>query len=184
MNGERIYRMLLRAYPPEFRARYGKEMVLVFRDQCRDGDARSLGFWARVLWDVVRSAPALRAEATYNVEVTMKTTAMLALVLAAYTIFGAITEWMAASQHTGVYVLSVLLVVVGDFLLLGAAIAMLRGMRQAARPVVIASLVCFTIARVLFPWMGVFLQLVGFGLPVALLITLYWPRKSSTLGTA
>ena len=61
MSAERIYRLLLRAYPPAFRAEYGREMVLVFRDQCRDGDVRTLGFWVRVLWDVVRSAPALRA---------------------------------------------------------------------------------------------------------------------------
>ncbi len=32
---ERIYRLLLRAYPPDFRAEYGREMVLLFRDQCR-----------------------------------------------------------------------------------------------------------------------------------------------------
>jgi hypothetical protein len=35
-------------------------------------------------------------------------------------------------------------------------------------------------ARLLFPWMGIFNQLVGFGVPVALLIALYWPRKPST----
>jgi len=184
MSAERLYRLLLRAYPTEFRAKFGKEMVLVFRDQCRDGDVRSPGFWARVVWDVLRSAPALRAEATSMLEVIMKIAAVLALVLGAFTIFGAITEWMAASQHAGVYATSVVLVVVGNFLLLGAGIAMLRGVRQRVRPVVIASLVCFAAARLLFPWMGIFLQLVGFGLPVALLITLYWPRKSSTLGTA
>ena len=184
MNAERIYGMLLHAYPAEFRAKYGQEMVLVFRDQCRDGDVRSLGFWARVLWDVLRSAPALRAGATSMVEVLMKIAAVLALVLAAFTIFGAITEWMAASDHAGAYAVSVVLVVVANVLLLGAGIAMLRGMRRAARPVVIATFVCFAAARLLFPWMGIFLQLVGFGLPIALLIALYWPRKSSTLGTA
>ena len=60
MSAERVFRLLLRAYPREFRAKYGQEMVLVFRDQCREGDVRSLGFWGRVLWDVLRSAPALR----------------------------------------------------------------------------------------------------------------------------
>ena len=182
MSAERIYRLLLRAYPAEFRAEYGREMMLLFRDQCRDGDVRTVGFWMRVFWDILRSAPALRAEATLTVEVIMKLAATLALVLGALTIFGAITEWMAASQHAGVYVLSVVLVVVGSVLLLGAGIAMLRGMRHAAGPVVIAALVCFVAARLLFPWMGIFLQLVGFVLPVGLLIALYWPRKPTPLG--
>ena len=34
-------------------------------------------------------------------------------------------------------------------------------------------------ARLLFPWMSYFLQIVGFGLPVALLIALYRPRKAT-----
>src|SRR6266571_1558077 len=63
MSAERIYRLLLRAYPPDFRAENGREMVLLFRDQCRESDARTLGFWAAVICDVARSAPALRAEA-------------------------------------------------------------------------------------------------------------------------
>ena len=63
MSAERIYRLLLRAYPPDFRAEYGREMVLLFRDQCRESDVRTVGFWAAVICDVARSAPALRAEA-------------------------------------------------------------------------------------------------------------------------
>src|SRR6266571_3381953 len=63
MSAERIYRLLLRAYPPDFRAEYEREMVLLFRDQCRESDVRTIGFWAAVIWDVARSAPALRAEA-------------------------------------------------------------------------------------------------------------------------
>src|SRR5437867_8229644 len=84
MSAERIYRLLLRAYPPDFRSEYGREMVLLFRDQCRESDVRTVGFWARVLCDVARSAPALRAEAwrarmsdsTRTVEVLMKLAAM------------------------------------------------------------------------------------------------------------
>ena len=84
MSAERIYRLLLRAYPPAFRAEFGREMVLVFRDQCRDGDVRTLGFWVRVFWDVVRSAPALRAEATRTVEVIMKLAAILTVLLGVF----------------------------------------------------------------------------------------------------
>ena len=39
MSAEQIYRLLPRAYPPDFRAEYGREMVLLFRDQCREHDA-------------------------------------------------------------------------------------------------------------------------------------------------
>jgi len=184
MSAERIYRLLLRAYPPAFRAEYGREMVLVFRDQCRDGDVRTLGFWVRVLWDVVRSAPALRAEATRTVEVIMKLAAILTVLLGAYGILGAMNEWGAASQHAGTYVLAIVLGVAASLLLLGAGVGILLQKRQAARLALVASLVCFVAARLVFPWMSILLQLIGFGLPVGLLIALYWPRKSSTLGAA
>jgi hypothetical protein len=184
MSAELIYRLLLRAYPPAFRAEYGREMVLVFRDQCRDGDVRTLGFWMRVLWDIVRSAPALRAEATRTVEVIMKLAAILTVLLAAFGMFGAVNDWSAASQHAGTYVLAIVLGVAASLLLLGAGVAILLQKRQAARLVLVASLSCFVAARLLFPWMGIFLQLVGSVLPVGLLIALYWPRKSSTLGAA
>jgi hypothetical protein len=184
MIAERIYRLLLRAYPPGFRAEYGREMMLVFRDQCRDSDVRSVGFWVRVFWDVVRSAPALRIEATRNVEVNMKLAAVLSVLLGAFGILGAVREWSAASQHTDVYTLAVALGAFASVLLLSAGVAILLQIRQAARAALVASLVCFVAGRLVFPWMGIFLQLVGFVLPVALLIALYWPPKSSTLGAA
>ena len=184
MNAERIYRMLLRAYPRAFRAEYGREMVLVFRDQCRDSDVRTLGFWMRVFWDIVRSAPTLRAEATRTVEVIMKLAAIPTVLLAAFGIFGAVNDWSAASQHAGTYVLAIVMGVAASLLLLGAGVAILLQKRQAARLTLVASLLCFIATRLVFPWMGLFLQLVGSVLPVGLLIALYWPRKSSTLGAA
>src|SRR5258705_3165908 len=184
MSAEGIYRLLLRAYPPALRAEYGRDMVLVFRDQWRDGDVRHLGFWVRVFWDVVRSAPALRAEATRPVEVIMKLAAILTVLLGAFGILGAKNEWGAASQHVGTYVLAIVLGVAASLLLLGAGVGILLQKRQAARLALVASLVCFVAARLVFPWMSIFLQLIGFVLPVGLLIALYWPRKSSPLGAA
>jgi hypothetical protein len=194
---EHIYRFLLRAYPPAFRAEYGREMVLLFRDQCREGDSRTLGFWVAVISDVVRSAPALRVEAwgaraTENnrtMEVIMKLAAMLTVLFGVLGVLNAGVEWGAAATQTiqGAHLLAVVLGVFAGVLLLAAGVAMLsptpRG-RQTARLAVLASLVMIVAARLLFPWMSIFSQLVGIGLPVVLLIALYWPRRPSTLTNA
>ena len=197
MTAERIYRLLLRAYPPDFRAEYGRDMELLFRDQCQESDVRTLGFWARVFWDVACSASALRLEAwrgrgrenTQTVEVTMKIAGMLTVLLAAFVIVGAVGEWVAGSKGAmdGRYVLAVVLGVFASVLLLGAGVAILLGARwgrQPARLALFASLVSAVAARLLFPWMSIFSQLVGFGLPVALLIALYWRSKTSTFRAA
>src|SRR2546428_6042975 len=116
MSAERIYRLLLRAYPPDFRAEYGREMVLLFRDQCEESDVRTIVFWWAVIWDVVRSAPALRMESwrqsTQTVEVIMKLAAMLTLLLGgAIGILNAVIEWVAAAKQTiqGMHELSLVL---------------------------------------------------------------------------
>lgn len=197
MSAERIYRLLLRAYPPEFRAEYGREMVLLFRDQCRESDVRTLGFWARVLSDVARSAPALRvaawrAWATENnrtMEVVMKLAAMLTVLLGVMGVLNAGVEWGASTSQPiqQAHALSLGLGILASVLLLAAGVAMLSGTsrgRQAARLTLLASLVMIVAARLLVPWMSIFSQLIGIGLPVGLLIALYWPGKPSTLTSA
>ncbi len=54
----KFYGFLLLAYPPEFRQRFGAEMVQVFRDSYRvETSRRSLpGFWLWTLYDLVVSA--------------------------------------------------------------------------------------------------------------------------------
>src|SRR6266540_3446711 len=146
MSAERFYRLLLRAYPPDFRAEYGREMVLLFRDQCRESDVRTVGFWARVLCDVARSAPALRVAAwrergrenTRTMEVIMKLAAMLTVLVGAFGILNAMVEWGAALTGTigGMHALALVLGVFASALLLGAGAAILRPTqrgRQAAR---------------------------------------------------
>src|SRR5437762_13827467 len=114
----------------------------------------------------------------------MKLAAILTVLLGAFGILRAMNEWGAASQHAGTYVLAIVLGVAASLLLLGAGVGILLQKRQAARLALVASLVCFVAARLVFPWMSILLQLIGFVLPVGLLIALYWPRKSSTLGAA
>ena len=195
MSAERIYRLLLRAYPPEFRAEYGREMVLLFRDQCRESNVRTFGFWAAVIWDLARSAPTLRAEAwcmrgresTRTIEVIMKLAAMLTVLVGVFGILNAMVEWGAALTGTigGMHALSLVLGVCASALLLAAGAAILRPTPrggQVARLALLASLVLFIAARLLFPWMSVFSQLVGIGSPAAFLIALYWPRKATPSG--
>jgi hypothetical protein len=59
---DRIYRLLLRAYPPDFRREYGAEMAQVFCDSCRDAFARDgaasmVGVWLRAIGDLAATAP-------------------------------------------------------------------------------------------------------------------------------
>src|SRR5215831_7167215 len=59
----RVYCVLLKGYPGEFREKYGADMAQVFRDRCRDESARR-GAWGLVLLslhtvaDLVRTVPA------------------------------------------------------------------------------------------------------------------------------
>jgi len=56
-----IYRLLLIAYPDDFRRRYGAEMAQVFHDSCRDAIARAgtasiAGVWLHTIGDLIVSA--------------------------------------------------------------------------------------------------------------------------------
>ena len=186
---ERIYRILLCAYPPAFRAEYGREMLLCFRDHCRDSDARSLGFWAGVIMDVARSAPALRIEAWREnikiVEGLMKFAAILTLLVGLLVIANAILEWSAGGSGTAAHTVALLFAVGAGLLLFVTGVAILRpadrGL-QTGRLALLASVVLIVASRLLHPWMGIFAQLVGIGLPIVLLVPLYWPRRPSPTG--
>ena len=191
MSAERIYRLLLRAYPPDFRGQYEREMVLLFRDQCRESDVRSLGFWAKVFYDVARSAPALRMEAwrqnTRTMEVIMKLAAVVTVLVGVLGILNAGVDAGAAYAGTigGMHALSLVLSVLASVLLLAAGAATMRPTergRGAGRLALFASLALIVVARLLHPWMSPFAQVLGIGLPVAFLIVLYWPRRALPSG--
>jgi hypothetical protein len=195
MSAEGVYRLLLRAYPSDFRAEYEREMVRLFRDQCRESDVRTVGFWAAVIWDIARSAPALRAEAWFTrgrenirtMEVPMKIAAMLGVLVGVAGILNAGVDAGAAFAGTigGMHALSLVLSVLASVLLLAAGVAILRPTargKETARLALFASLALMVAARLLHPWMSPFSQLMGMGLPVAFLIALSWPRRTSTAG--
>ncbi len=54
--GERWYRRLLALYPARFRDRFGDEMLDLYRDRARRGDAESPR-WPRLVLDVLATAP-------------------------------------------------------------------------------------------------------------------------------
>lgn len=188
---ERIYRLLLRAYPPDFRAEYGPEMVLLFRDLCRESDLLTVGFWAAVIGDVVRSAPALRVEAWREnlriLEVIMKLTGILMVLVGVLGILNVVIEWSAGGNGSTAHAVALVLSIGAGVSLLVAGAVSLRptgSSRQAGRLALVASLVLIIAARLLHPWMGIFAQLVGIGMPVLFLIALYWPQRASTSGVA
>lgn len=105
---ERTYRLFLRAYPADFRATFGREMMLVFRAQRRAPDGRGPGFWAGLVWDVVRSAPALRWEAArarweliHTGEGAMRTMGMFTVLVGVLEAVGALAEGWAGGVRGG-----------------------------------------------------------------------------------
>src|SRR5947209_6950860 len=55
----RLYRVLLRLYPAEFREEYGRELCLVLQDRRREQRSRAglLLVWLYAVWGVLREAP-------------------------------------------------------------------------------------------------------------------------------
>ena len=62
-RAERAYGLLLRAYPSEFRAAFGREMTSTFRDLVRDSSTPRMLFWIEIMVDVARTAPARHVDA-------------------------------------------------------------------------------------------------------------------------
>jgi hypothetical protein len=190
MSAERVYRLLLRAYPTSFRSEYGGEMMLLFRDEYRRKNAAALGFWVTMVSDVARSAPSMWVEVlcarvkdyTRIVEVIMKFAGVLAVLLGVYGVVSALAEAVAGMRGTpgGAYTLAVVLGIIAAALLLTAGASLLRSPasgRHTAPITLLASLVIVLIARLLHPWMGMFALIVGIGSPIMLLAGLHWPSR-------
>ena len=186
---ERIYRLILRAYPAAFRAEYEREMTQLFVDQWREGGGDVLHFWTNVVWDLVRSAPPLHVEAwrargrrtTQTLGETMKLVAILTVLFGMFGAFSAVAEGVIVARQGALgtaYTLSVLLSVIAGALLLAAGVAALRGTpsgQRTASRAAMASLVVFVLARLVFGWMSIFAQLAGILLPLAALTVLHQP---------
>jgi len=190
MRAERVYCLLLRTYPETFRSEYGREMTLIFRDAYRARDGTPLGFWLAIVWDVARSATSVwvdvlcarGTEYSQTFEGIMKIAGMMAVLIGVYGTVSALAEAGAGMRATlqANHILSVVLGIVAAALLLLAGAALLRrpvSGERAATIASMASLAIILIARLAHPWMSVFSQLVGFGLPIALLAAMHWPQR-------
>jgi hypothetical protein len=193
VSAERVYRLMLRAYPSSFRSEYGGEMTLIFRDEYRSRNTAAVCFWLTMLCDVARSATPIWVEALFErardytriAEVIMKLAGTLAVLLGVYGAVNAVAEAVPGMQGTpgGAYILAVVLGIIAAVLLLTAGGALLRSPvsgRPTATITALASLVMILIVRLLHPWMSMLALIAGVGLPIALLAVLYWPRFPRT----
>jgi hypothetical protein len=188
MSAERCYRTLLRAYPLAFRAEYEREMLLAFRQARRDATCHVTRFWLELLWDVARSAPALRLEAmrarrSMDIHITeeaMKTMGIIAALVGVVEMLNALTEGVAGGLHRdGLQLVSVVLCLVGGAALVAAGIAMFRrGARVTTQALgaAAACLVAFAITAFVAPVMSGFAMLLGLGFPIVLLAFLIGRR--------
>jgi hypothetical protein len=196
-SAERAYALLLVTYPAEFRERFGRQLEQAFRDLYRESDTRRAKLWFDVLWDVARSAPALRVEALHswwstNTPVedgTMRPMAILTVVVGAIQILNALVELGAGwSQPHGDYWLAGVMVgLMAAALLIAAGVSLLRGVARAAAWARIGALAC--VAMVVFiwlvqPWMSIFGILLGIGFPIVLLLFLQLGRGQGPSSTA
>ena len=185
---ERVYAWLLRAYPAAFRETFGREMLQVFRDQRRATDARrGTRFWSAIVWDVMRSAPALQFESVrgqwreviQHKGATMKAMAFSAVVIGALDILNTLVEAFAGgfAGRSSVTMLALVLAALSPALLLGSGVALLmrsRGAVTKARGAAVLCLVVFAAIAAFRPIFSIAATLLGIGFPIALLIFLYW----------
>ncbi|MDB4906146.1 MAG: hypothetical protein JWO05_930 [Gemmatimonadetes bacterium] len=189
MSGaERAYRLMLRAYPPDFRARYGREMALLFLDLHRESRVRGVRFWAGQLRDVARSAPALQLEAfvrgrrthAHLGNGTMMTMAILAIMIGAIEAVNASQEvYFGSVNHDGYALMGGTMGVVAGLLLFSAGVAVLRRSERAAsflRASAITCLAVFAFMTVAMPLMSGASTLLGIGFPIVVLAYMWRNR--------
>lgn len=196
MSGaEWAYRLLLRAYPPRFRAEYGREMMLVFRDRRREMGEHGVRFWLEMLGDVARSAPTLRAEAWRarlgrddpNGEGPMRPMAILTMLTGMYVMVHALRGgWDGGMVYDdGGLVRAAVLGAGAGGLLVAAGIALLRrdtGALGFVRGTAVASFALCVLVALALPFWSVFARLLGVTVPMILLLVLR--RRPSAPGTA
>jgi hypothetical protein len=184
-TGDRIYRALLHAYPSSFRATFGGEMAIAFRDRRREMRAAPFRFWLIMLLDVARSAPAQRLEASTGraaahiqfKEGTMKTMAIVAVIVGLLEAASASIEaWIGGVvNHSRFSLAGGTMGMVAGLFLAVAAIAVLR--RRPGSDVMLARaatacLAAFGAVWLLRPMLSIASTGLGIMFPIVLLFFL------------
>ncbi len=188
MNGaERVYRILLLAYPLSFRREFEHEMVLFFRDQRREGAVRGAAYWLALCADTIRSAPrewhARFTEISLIGGLFMKTMAVLAMMIGAFQGFNGMREATAInfSGRPGLEQAGLTLAILSSLFLIVAGAALLRRGRDAAglaRAAAIATICSFVFMGATSPVLSIFAMLLGTVFPAAMLVYLFINRSA------
>ncbi|MDB4913378.1 MAG: hypothetical protein JWM95_1022 [Gemmatimonadetes bacterium] len=184
-TAERAYEILLRAYPARFRAKFGREMLTVFNDRRREMRARTLQFWAGVLWDVAQSAPALQLESvrerrgghTQTQGGTMKTMAILAMLIGTLEVVNSMVEGYLGGvvNHGGASLMGGAVGIIAGALLFASAVALLKGSPSAGTLARSAAVTCFAVflgVALVQPMFSIMATALGIGFPVVMLLYL------------
>lgn len=180
ITAESTYRLLLRAYPARFRTAYAQQMLLVFRDMHRE--RRSvLRFWSGILWDTIRSAPALRLETSlarwnepsHHNGAIMKTMAILSMLVGALTIVNASVEgWVGGvANHDSQSLLAGGLGILAGASMILAGLLLLRRSTAATTRAQVAAMTClasFVLILLVSPRLSIFANILGIGAPLLL----------------
>lgn len=179
---ERIYQLCLLAYPSSFRQSYQREMLLVFRDQRRDGVTQHAGYWISMISDIARNAlREWKDELTTHFqsgERQMKGMAIVAVIVAAFELINTSAEIQAGgfAGRDLLSQLSLALVLVCALGLLIAGVSLLRRGQAAvpfARMAAVGCLASFALIGLTRPVLSGLGMLVGVGFPITLLIFLF-----------
>lgn len=188
---ERAYRLMLRAYPRDFRARYEREMLLAFRELRREPRPGIAGFWAATCLDVARSAPPLRLEAlrrsissfTHTEEDFMMkmTMGIMAIMIGALEAMNAMQEVWGAGiiDHDSRALIGGTMALVAGALIVAAGIALVRRSPDAAVLAQGAAITCaavFGFLALAIPLMSGFATVLGLGFPILLFAFARWYR--------
>lgn len=183
---EWLYRLVLQAYPPAFRGSYGREMVLVYRAQRRDGlvDTR---YWLACIADAAATAPRLWMDELHDgflaTEGAMKTMGILSVIAGLLEAANSLAEFRAA-PFGGRDLLSqavLVLVIATSVLLAVAGLALLFRGHAARRLGWIGAVTClgtFSLMLATRPMMSIAATGLGIAFPLTLWIFLYVKRGS------
>jgi hypothetical protein len=187
---DETYRLLLRAYPREFRMAYGREMARLFRDRRREAGMSSVRLWTEIVVDVARSAPALRLESSRaqwrgNSQLEggkMKTMAILAILIGAMEVVNSMSEAWAGGivRHGGYSLAGGAIGALAGALLVASAVALLRrtpGSAALAQGAALTCLAVFVVIALVRPMFSIFATMMGIGFPIALLLFLRVTRR-------